>query len=124
MTTQRILRRSWAGLPSGAPIHVCDVCRRDHRTLDDAQRCEREPLPDLPLEPGTRIRYTNRPTGETRQAEIIKRTFAMNGTWRAGEWQPHYREYTCRAREEAYDFLVHPDDIIQALSPSTGKGTG
>lgn len=101
-------------------IWRCHVCQRTHRERDEAERCEQDPLLELELEVGTLIRYVNRPTNEERIAEIIGRDFAMNGDWRKGEWQPHYRIYTCRSSDIPYDFLVGAEDVLASVGENVG----
>jgi len=81
VTVPHQLRRSWAGLPAGADVWICQTCQRDFKSREEAEECERYPLPELPLPPGVRILYSHH--GETRSATIAKTNFAFNGSRQA-----------------------------------------
>lgn len=91
----------------------CGVCGREQRSEADADRCERDPLPQLPLSIGARIRIVNVPTNEERDAVIVG-YFNMNGT-RTKRWQRHYMMYTCRSPEVPYDYIVGVEDVVSVL---------
>lgn len=96
----------------------CDICRRLHSTEEDALLCEKDPLPDLPLPPGSVI-VEMAPNGSAQKAEVVSATgfcWPRHRDVRTGEIVPHRRAYVCKAPTAAYDFVVNPEDILTVVS--------
>lgn len=94
----------------------CEVCERDFSSRATAERCEQEPLADLPLVAGTRIRFINRATNEEREGRIVSATqFCWNGHESSEGWTAHRRAYVVRWSGVPYDIVIDPEEVLMPV---------